>query len=244
MPPPLHSRRPRPQDFDRQRWDRLRKLPRTAKTAPSPAVYDDDGPKLRELVAAGTSTSTSTTPYSALRSGLAVDCDDVTALDILLKAGTNPFSILRDAASFWCVDVVRLALARFTFSTLNLNRALSTAVTFPPDNLDTPYEGLRALDYIHQQQIIHLLIDAGADPSCFDGIVTHLATHIDLVGALKALLERGADPNGRGLDKKATALHHPGGPAYVNNGPERHLYQTGTRMLLDHGASVLERHEK
>ncbi|KAM3461526.1 hypothetical protein MY5147_009724 [Beauveria neobassiana] len=151
------------------------------------------------------------------------------------------FSILRDAASCWRVDVVRLALARFIFRTLDLNRALSTAVTSPPDNLDTLYEGPRALDYIHQQQIIHLLIDAGTDPSCFNGIVTHLATHIDLVGALKALLERGADPNGRGLDKKATALHHPGGPAYVNNGPERHLHETGIRMLLDHGASVLER---
>ncbi|EJP67887.1 uncharacterized protein BBA_02783 [Beauveria bassiana ARSEF 2860] len=128
MPPPLHSRRPRPQDFDRQRWDRLHKLPRTAKTAFLFAVYDDDGPKLRELVAAGTPTSTSATPYSALRSG-----------------------------------------------------------------------------------------------------------------ALKALLERVADSNGCGLDKKATALHHPGGPVYVNNGPERHFHETGIRMLLDHGASVLER---
>ncbi|KAM3522626.1 hypothetical protein NHJ13051_005569 [Beauveria bassiana] len=79
MPPPLHSRRPRPQDFDRQRWDRLRKLPRTAKTAFLFAVYDDDGPKLRELVAARTPTSTSATPYSALRSGLAADCDDETS---------------------------------------------------------------------------------------------------------------------------------------------------------------------
>ncbi|OAA72514.1 ankyrin domain protein [Cordyceps fumosorosea ARSEF 2679] len=89
--------------------------------------------------------------------------------------------------------------------------ALSTTATFPPDNLDTPYEGPRGLDYTHQQQIIHLLIDAGADP------------------------------NGRGLNKKATALHHLGGPVYVNNGPECHLHEKGIRVLLDHGASVLER---
>ncbi|KAM3501934.1 hypothetical protein MY11210_009224 [Beauveria gryllotalpidicola] len=151
------------------------------------------------------------------------------------------YFILRDAAAYWRVHVVRLALERFTFSTSYLNRALSIAITFPPDNLDTPYQGPRSLDYTHQQQVIHLLIDAGADPSCLDGIVTRLAIYIDLVGALKALLEHGVDPNGRGLDKKATALHHLGGPVYLNNGPERHLHETGIRMLLDHGASVLER---
>lgn len=330
MPPPLRShRRLPPSGFNVQQWKELGELPRgPTETAFLLAVYDDDVPKLRELVAAGNPHINHLHDYFPSALELAVHCDDITALDILLEAGACPelrrvsipeispmiaairasnsfvfqrlreyaglgddedscrrycdmlkiaasaghanivsdilvccpdgyldryrnfqWSILDRAASYWRVEVVRLLLERFVFSALDLTRILRHAVEFPPDILDVPYQGPRLIDYTYQQQIIHLLIDAGADPNSSDGvftransIVTEPATHIDLVGALKALLERGADPNGRERAKNVTALHRLGGPVYLDNkSKERRLHEAGIRILLDHGASVLEK---
>ncbi|QLI67727.1 uncharacterized protein G6M90_00g032380 [Metarhizium brunneum] len=74
------------------------------------------------------------------------------------------------------------------------------------------------LDYMNQQQLISWLADAGADPnSTADGAniacaLIEAATWVDLAGVLKALLEKGADPNGRGA-----ALHHLGSPEHIQD---------------------------
>ncbi|KAF5139255.1 Ankyrin-3 [Metarhizium anisopliae] len=93
---------------------------------------------------------------------------------------------------------------------------------------------------MNQQQLISWLADAGADPnSTADGAniacaLIEAATCVDLAGVLKALLEKGADPNGRGA-----ALHHLGSPAHsvYRRGPKQCFHETGIRLLLQHGAS-------
>ncbi|ATY60169.1 ankyrin domain [Cordyceps militaris] len=151
-------------------------------------------------------------------------------------------SILKRAAAEKHAQVVRLALDRFTYSELDLDNALRGAADLPANLLDGPARGaFPSLEYLHQQQVIGLLIDAGADPNRCRHIVNKAATYIDLVGALKTLLERGADPNERRGDQGATALHRLGSPVYVGRGPARYCHETGIRILLDHGARVLER---
>lgn len=280
-------------------------------------------PRLRELIAAGNPNINHCDAAFGSALELAVRCDDVTAVDILLEAGAKPWatsgfshpetspliaaietgnsflfrrlcryarlgddknsrkryrsmlltaasagqgnivedilsccpeetmprfpepvsiSILKRAAAEKHAQVVRLALDRFTYSASDLDNALRGAADLPANLLDGPARGaFPSLEYLHQQQVIGLLIDAGADPNRCRHIVNKAATYIDLVGALKTLLERGADPNERRGDQGATALHHLGSPVYVGRGPARYCHETGIRILLDYGARVLER---
>lgn len=323
MPLPQHNHRPRPQDFGIDAWNRLQELPKLAENAFLFAVYDDDVPRLRALIGGGNPNINHCDATFGSALDLAVRCDDVTAVDILLEAGAKPWatsgfshpetspliaaiesgnsflfprlcryarlgddensrrryrsmllkaasggqaniveailsccpeetmprfpepvsiSILRRAAAERHAQVVRLALDRFTYSAVDLDSALRGAADLPANLLDGPPRGaFPSLEYLHQQQVIGLLIDAGADPNRCRHIVNRAATYIDLVGALQTLLERGADPNERRGDKGATALHRLGSPVYVGRGPARYCHETGIRILLDHGARVLER---
>lgn len=150
-------------------------------------------------------------------------------------------SLLASAATSWHSPVVRLALGRFQYSSSTLDKALRRAADFPIDLLDEPPRAVRGVDYLQQQEVISLLIDAGADPSRCRDIVTNTATWIDMTFALKTLLERGADANERGGDGNATPLHHLGRPVHVARGPKRTLHETGIRLLPEHGADVLAR---
>ncbi|KAF5120833.1 Ankyrin-3 [Metarhizium anisopliae] len=148
---------------------------------------------------------------------------------------------LGNAVSGWHVEVVRLLLDRFDYSPLCINSSLCRAADFRSDLLGHPRAECTGLDYMNQQQLISCLVDAGADPNSNheeENIVIKAATWVDLVGALKALLENGADPNERGPARE-TALHHLGSPVHIKKGPKRCLHETGIRLLLQHGASVV-----
>ncbi|KAG6006480.1 hypothetical protein E4U21_007024 [Claviceps maximensis] len=152
---------------------------------------------------------------------------------------------LGNAVSGWHVEVVELLLSRFRFSPLAKDLSLCRAADFRADLLEHPRAEATGLDYVSQQQLISCLVDAGANPNTDvekTNLVIETATWIDLVGALKALLEKGADPDQRGLEGE-TALHHLGLPVHINKGPQRRLHETGIRLLLKAGASVTTRDE-
>jgi hypothetical protein len=139
---------------------------------------------------------------------------------------------LGNAVSGWHVAVVRLLLARFRYSPLRINLSLCRAADFRSDLLSLPRAECNGLDYVNQEELIGCLVSAGADPnSNAEGlnIVIAAATWADLVGALKALLNNGADPNGRGPARE-TALHHLGSPVHIKKGPKRCLHETGIRL--------------
>lgn len=144
--------------------------------------------------------------------------------------------------SGWHVEVVRLLLSFFSYSSPCLDSTLWDAADFRSDLLSHPRAECTGLDYANQQLLISCLVEAGADPnnsaSRQGNIVIDTATWIDLVGALKALLENGANANSRGAAGE-TALHHLGSPVHVKKGPWRYLHETGIRLLLQHGASVM-----
>jgi ankyrin repeat protein len=87
------------------------------------------------------------------------------------------------------------------------------------------------------------LVDAGANPSTAlygHPIILTAARHISLIGALKVLLEKGANPNATDHEGR-TALHSLGSPTRVHqNGPSVRFSETAIHLLLKHGASVLE----
>ncbi|KAK1253048.1 hypothetical protein MKX08_004235 [Trichoderma sp. CBMAI-0020] len=108
---------------------------------------------------------------------------------------------LANAVSGWHVEVVRLLLARFRYSPLCINLSLCRAADFRADLLSHPRAECNGLDCVNQQELISCLVSAGADPNNNAeelNLVVAAATWVDLVGALKALLDNGADPNGRG----------------------------------------------
>ena len=149
---------------------------------------------------------------------------------------------LRLAAMQWHFGVVNLLLKRESFEQSILQGALHSAADHKAMFTDDKpkYEGV---EYVNQQLLISLLIDAGADPnSCPHGntpLIITVASNSNLTGALKTLLEKGADPNktnGSGL----SALHvltEPvevrqmgGGPSVIN--------ETAIHLLLQYKASV------
>lgn len=104
---------------------------------------------------------------------------------------------------------------------------------------------LEGFDYLNQQRLIELLIDAGADLDNYvSGSGYHLvckaASNANLTGALKTLLEKGADPNVRPRRTGVTALHILASPVPVggqNSGREV-LNEVAIKLMLRHRASV------
>ncbi|KAH6958071.1 ankyrin [Fusarium avenaceum] len=147
------------------------------------------------------------------------------------------------AARSWKAYSAGLLTSEVSFSQQSLDKAHGLAVDFKPllgDELNIEYNGD---DYLEQQLLIAHLIDAGADPNVIidkQPITLPAARHINLVGALKVLLEKGANPNASDHRGK-TALHFLGSPAAVHqNGPAVRMNEIGVRLLLGHGASVLQ----
>lgn len=146
---------------------------------------------------------------------------------------------LGNAAANWEIEVVNLFLSRFEYSQDTIKGALYSAIR--PKSRFCNRESCGGVDYLHQQQVITRLIDAGADPNSNPGehIIIQAASYIDLAGCLKILLEKGADPNGRGYNEE-TVLHHLASPIPVKQGPETRIHETGIRLLLSYGASVIQ----
>ncbi|KAG5658639.1 hypothetical protein KAF25_010820 [Fusarium avenaceum] len=120
------------------------------------------------------------------------------------------------AGRSWKAYSAELLTSEVSFSQQSLDKALGLAVDFKPllgDEMIIDYNGD---DYLKQQLLISHLVDAGADPNATidrQPIILTATRHINLVGALKVLLE---------------------------NGPAVRMNEIGFRLLLGHGASVLQ----
>ncbi|KZL81216.1 ankyrin repeat protein [Colletotrichum incanum] len=139
------------------------------------------------------------------------------------------------AARRWRFAVVTLLLNRASFKQRTLQEALHAAIAqkmMLSDEFKVKYEGI---DYL-----IALLIDAGADlNSCLNNtpLLYTVTYNANITGALKTLLEKGADPNKtNGAGKSALhVLALPVGSSQANTGIPN---ETAIRLLLQHGASV------
>ncbi|KFY67364.1 hypothetical protein V496_01634 [Pseudogymnoascus sp. VKM F-4515 (FW-2607)] len=149
---------------------------------------------------------------------------------------------LQLAAMQWHFGVVNLLLKRELFEQSILQDALHSAADHKAMFTDDKpkYEGV---EYVNQQLLISLLIDAGADPNSRPHgntpLIITVASNSNLTGALKALLEKGADPNktnGSGL----SALHVLTDPVEVRQmgGGPSVINETAIHLLLQYKASV------
>ena len=145
------------------------------------------------------------------------------------------------AAQSWKAYSAQLLTTKLSFPQDILDKALHHAVDFRPligDDFKLDYNGD---DYLQQQLLIEHLIDAGANPNAIINgqppIIT-AARSISLVGALKVLLDKGANPDATDHRGKS-ALHFLGSPTSLNqSGPVVRLNETAIRILLGHNVSV------
>ena len=146
---------------------------------------------------------------------------------------------LRGAALSWRDNTVALLLARVPYEADTIQDALKDLVWFPKF-LSILHIGVGfgpplvpAEEDIRRQSVVGQLVDAGANP---DGdlygqpLLHEAASSSDGLGALKVLLERGANPNLQDTNGK-TALHKLFGFHGISS-PTPAL-----RLLLQHGAS-------
>ncbi|KAF9875040.1 hypothetical protein CkaCkLH20_07306 [Colletotrichum karsti] len=143
---------------------------------------------------------------------------------------------LQDAAYSWCDDVVALLLARIDFEPSALQGALERVVQGRMILPEAPTRRPpRTEDYVHQQNVVRQLIDAGANPEVrrrqyFNQSLIHMASIVRYsIGALRGLLERGVDVNTQDSEGR-TALKR-----LVSRPP---LSTDVLRVLLQHGASL------
>ncbi|EGX89481.1 ankyrin repeat protein [Cordyceps militaris CM01] len=151
-------------------------------------------------------------------------------------------SALGAAVANWQVEAAKLLQNRFQPTRRDLTSFLRSAVGFKSDVVDLcPEYG--SVDYLHQKELVSFLISVSADPDdTTDGPSPILAAveFVDLVGALQALLEQGAQPNTRGREGE-TALHRLGVPIrYKKYTGQCQLHEAGVRLLLAHGALYLD----
>ncbi|PNP52667.1 hypothetical protein THARTR1_06832 [Trichoderma harzianum] len=105
---------------------------------------------------------------------------------------------LHDAAYQWRLTVATLLLRRTSFEQSTLQEALRLATHRRGLMSDDDKGNREAIDYLNQQLMVELLIDAGADPNeCPNNtpLIYTVAYDANLTGVLKSLLEKGADPN-------------------------------------------------
>ncbi|CAF3491980.1 unnamed protein product [Fusarium graminearum] len=145
------------------------------------------------------------------------------------------------AARSWKAYSAQLLTTQLSFPQDVLDKALHHAVDFRPligDDFKLDYNGD---DYLQQQLLIVHLIDAGANPNAIINrqppIIT-AARSISLVGALKVLLDKGANPDA--TDRKGkSALHFLGSPTSLNRSrPVVRLNETTIRIILSYNASI------
>lgn len=122
------------------------------------------------------------------------------------------------AARSWKAYSAQLLTTQLSFPQDVLDKALHHAVGFRPligDDFKLDYNGD---DYLQQQLLIAHLIDAGANPNAIINrqppIIT-AARSVSLVGALKVLLDKGANLDATDRRGKS-ALHFLGSPTSLN----------------------------
>ncbi|KAI0443452.1 ankyrin [Xylaria telfairii] len=145
------------------------------------------------------------------------------------------------AARKWRANVATSLLSQCSFEVSTVQEALYYATGYRIMGFgDLPkYEGI---DYLDQQLLVALLINAGANPNSRPSgkpLVYRAATSAGLTGALTTLLEHGADPN-QPSDGGQSALHVlakpvPAGPSNVSGFLQN---ESAIRLLLKHGASA------
>ncbi|KAL6818492.1 ankyrin repeat protein [Trichoderma sp. SZMC 28013] len=154
---------------------------------------------------------------------------------------------LRGAAMRWRLAVATLLLRRTSFGQSTLQEALRLA-TYRRALLSDDDKGNReAIDFLNQQLMVELLIDAGADPNeCPNNtpLIYSVASDANLTGVLKSLLEKGADPN-KTDGSGQSALHvlaEPvalAGPIHILGRPlPITMNETAIRLVLQHKGSV------
>ncbi|KAK0754622.1 ankyrin repeat-containing domain protein [Schizothecium vesticola] len=129
------------------------------------------------------------------------------------------------AAAAWHGDVVALLLDRAAFTADAIQDALAASVG--PGNGD---DDLMA----RQHGVVRRLLDAGGDPNGTRRgrpMLLVAASSATCLGALKALLEKGADPNIQDVTSGTTALHQYRRVGRAPSSPAT------AEVLLRHGAS-------
>jgi ankyrin repeat protein len=144
------------------------------------------------------------------------------------------------AARRWHFSVANLLLNEMEFEQKTLQEALycSTQLKYMlPHEYNVKCEGV---DYLNQQSLIVLLVEAGADPNGSlnnTPLLYSTASNTNLTGALKALLEKGADPimiNRFGH----SALHVVASPVGTGQAESNFLNEAAIQLLLNHKGSV------
>ncbi|KAF3804662.1 hypothetical protein GCG54_00012150 [Colletotrichum gloeosporioides] len=108
---------------------------------------------------------------------------------------------LVDAASAWCDNTVGVLLAKSSFEPRVIQDALCKSVSRRMILGENPTKRPPAVeDHFCQQRLVCRLIDAGGDADGTDcnpqqPLINIAASYKDSIGALRALLEKGANPN-------------------------------------------------
>ncbi|KAJ4855051.1 ankyrin repeats (many copies) domain-containing protein [Trichoderma breve] len=158
------------------------------------------------------------------------------------------YHALVGAAVRWRLAVATLLLRRTSFEQSTLQEALRLATYRRALVTDDDKGHREAIDYLNQQLMVELLIDAGADPNeCPNNtppLIYDVASDANLTGVLKSLLEKGADPNKTDGSGKS-ALHvlaEPvalAGPIGIFGRPMPvTMNETAIRLVLQHKGSV------
>jgi ankyrin repeat protein len=152
---------------------------------------------------------------------------------------------LNRAAQRWKIYVVELLVSKIKFDPKVLDEALALALDYKvllgsTNEVRVDYEGV---DYFELQQLIKLLLHAGANINTTHfgiPLVIFTALKVNLIGALSVLLQNGADANtadGQGR----TALHHLGCAIPLRQGSlSCRIHEAGIRLLLGHKASICQ----
>ncbi|KKP06077.1 hypothetical protein THAR02_01858 [Trichoderma harzianum] len=157
------------------------------------------------------------------------------------------YHALHVATFRWRLAVVALLLRRTSFDQSAIQETLRVA-TYRRGLVTDDDNGHReSIDFLSQQLMVELLIDAGADPNeCPNNtpLIYDVASDANLTGVLKSLLEKGADPNKTDGSGKS-ALHvlaEPvalAGPIGIFGRPMPiTMNETAIRLVLQHKGSV------
>lgn len=146
------------------------------------------------------------------------------------------------AARRWHFEVVQLLMHTVSFSKDRIQEALCLAVE---KKTELPYEfrsRCEGFEYLNQQLLIALLVDAGADPNATwhnMPLLCNAAVDANCTGALKTLLEKGADPNAS-CKSGRSALHIVAGAVSQGQFDRPVVNEAAIRLLIQHGGSVCQ----
>lgn len=150
------------------------------------------------------------------------------------------------AARRWHFEVAHLLINIVDFDKNKLQEALCYAVEKRMELADEFKSRCEGFEYSNQQSLIALLVDAGADPNyTWNDMPLLCSTALDanLTGALRVLLEKGADPNACS-ETGRSALHMVAGVVSQGQIDSPVVNETAIRLLIHHHASVSQSDEE